>query len=68
MLEAIAMVERLIGRPMTWSYNETNRAGDHIWYVSDIRKFRNHYPEWDLTYTLERMVEEICQEMSERLV
>jgi CDP-paratose 2-epimerase len=66
MLEAIAMVERLIGRPMSWSYNETNRAGDHIWYVSDIRKFRNHYPEWDLTYTLERTVEEICQEMSER--
>lgn len=66
MLEAIAMVERVIGRQMIWSYSETNRAGDHIWYVSDIRKFRNHYPDWDLTYTLERTVEEICQEMSER--
>jgi len=38
MLEAIAIVERLTARPMPWTYSETNRGGDRIWWVSDIRK------------------------------
>jgi CDP-paratose 2-epimerase len=66
MLEAIAIVARLTGRPMTWSYSETNRAGDHIWWVSDIRRFATHYPGWALTYSLERTIEEIHTEMTER--
>ncbi len=67
MLEAIAIVEQLNGRPMQWSYAEANRAGDHIWWVSDIRKFEHHYPGWRLTYTLERLIEEIYREMTDRL-
>src|SRR5690606_27976944 len=46
MLEAIEMCERITGRTMNWSYNETNRAGDHIWWISDVRKFQAHYPGW----------------------
>lgn len=66
MLEAIAMVERLTGRPMQWTYSDTNRAGDHIWWVSDIRRFSTHYPGWALTYSLERTIGEIHDEMAER--
>jgi CDP-paratose 2-epimerase len=66
MLEAIALVERLTGRPMNWTYSAVSRAGDHIWWVSDIRKFASHYPDWRLTYSLERTVEEIYSEMMER--
>jgi CDP-paratose 2-epimerase len=66
MLEAIAIVERLTGRQMQWSYSDTNRAGDHIWWVSDIRRFAGHYPEWALTYSLDRTIEEIHNEMTER--
>jgi CDP-paratose 2-epimerase len=67
MLEAIAIVERLTERPLTWSYSDANRAGDHIWWVSDIRKFAAHYPGWALTYTLERTIAEIHGEMTARL-
>jgi len=67
MLEAIAGVERLTGRPMQWSYTDTNRSGDHIWWVSDIRKFKAHYPGWDLTCTLNGLIEEIYREMIDRL-
>jgi CDP-paratose 2-epimerase len=67
MLEAIEAVERLTGRPLPWSYTETNRSGDHVWWVSDIRKFQDHYPEWKLTYTLNRMLEEIHEEMRDRV-
>ena len=65
-LEAIAIVERLTSRTLQWSYNDVNRAGDHIWWVSDIRKFSSHYPGWSLTYSLERTLEEIHDEMAER--
>jgi CDP-paratose 2-epimerase len=67
MLEAIAAVERLTGRPMRWSYTDTNRSGDHIWWVSDIRRFRQDYPGWNLTYSFDRLVEEIHEEMTDRL-
>jgi CDP-paratose 2-epimerase len=67
MLEAIATTERLTGRALKWSYNESNRSGDHMWWVSDIRKFRSHYPEWDIMYTIDEIIEQIFQEMSERL-
>jgi CDP-paratose 2-epimerase len=67
MLEAIAAVERLTGRPLQWTYSESHRSGDHIWWVSDIRKFQEHYPEWRLTYTFDRLVTEIHDEMTDRL-
>ena len=39
MLEAIALCEELTGRPMNWTYVDDNRIGDHIWWISDVRKF-----------------------------
>ena len=46
MLEAISLCEEISGRKLTWHYEETNRIGDHIWWISDVRKFQSHYPEW----------------------
>jgi CDP-paratose 2-epimerase len=65
-LEAIALAERLTERPMAWTYSDTNRAGDHVWWVSDIRRFSSHYPGWSLTYSLERTMAEIHTEAIER--
>ena len=56
----------LTGRPLTWTYSDTSRAGDHIWWVSDVRKFASHYPGWSLTYSLERTIAEIHGEIVER--
>jgi len=67
MLEAIAICERLTGRPMNWAYCEENRAGDHIWWISDIRRFKSHYPEWDLKYDIEAITTEIFDGLTERL-
>jgi CDP-paratose 2-epimerase len=63
-LEAITICEELTGRPLTWTYNETNRTGDHIWWISDVRKFKSHYPDWKLKYD----IREICQEIYENNV
>lgn len=67
MLEAIAITERLTGRPMTWSYDETNRVGDHIWWISDIRKFMADYPDWSITRGIDQIIAEIHDELTKRL-
>ena len=50
MLEAIQDCEAITGKKLNWSYVETNRIGDHIWWISDVGKFKSHYPDWELTY------------------
>jgi len=59
MLEAIDLCEEISGRKLTWSYEETNRIGDHIWWISDVRKFQQHYPGWKFRYGLREILEEI---------
>jgi CDP-paratose 2-epimerase len=58
-LEAIALCEEISGRKLTWNYEETNRIGDHIWWISDVRKFQSHYPRWKFRYGLREILEEI---------
>src|SRR5881398_3296605 len=66
MLEAIEMCEKISGRKLTWHYEETNRIGDHIWWISDIRKFQKHYPNWKFRYDLPGMVGEIYRAICQR--
>ena len=66
MLEAIDVAERLSGKKLDWTYSDENRIGDHMWYVSDIRRFQNHYPEWKFTHDLDSIMAEIHDKMAER--
>ena len=59
MLEAIDLCEEISGKKLTWNYEESNRIGDHIWWVSDVRKFQQHYPNWKFRYGLREILEEI---------
>jgi len=59
MLEAIDLCEEIAGRKLTHAYSETNRVGDHIWYVSDLSKFKSHYPDWDIVYGVPEILGEI---------
>ena len=65
MLEAIAQCEEISGRKLTWSYEENNRIGDHIWWISDVRKFQSHYPNWKFRYDLHAILEEIHRAVAE---
>jgi CDP-paratose 2-epimerase len=57
-LETIAaLADRGFHLPHT--YEETNRTGDHICYISDLTKLREHFPEWRIRYTLDRIIDEI---------
>jgi CDP-paratose 2-epimerase len=59
MLEAIGMCEEISGTKLDYTYKEDNRTGDHIWYVSDVSKFKNHFPEWKLTKDVKTILTEI---------
>lgn len=59
MLEAIKYCEEITGKKLDWSYVESNRSGDHIWWISDVQKFKTHYPKWNLTYGIEDILKEI---------
>jgi CDP-paratose 2-epimerase len=66
MLEAITLCEQISGNKMSYSYQETNRIGDHIWYVSDVRKFQSHYPAWTWKYDLEQTLQQMHDAMLKR--
>lgn len=68
MAEAIHICEELTGNKMNFSYSEDNRIGDHIWWISDVRKFKNHYPEWDYQYGIKDILSQIRDELNARLV
>ena len=61
MLEAIDICEELTGRKMVWAYADENRIGDHMWWISDVRKFKKHYPDWDYQYGLKDIMKEIYE-------
>jgi CDP-paratose 2-epimerase len=67
MKEAIAMCEIITGKKMNYTLTDDNRIGDHIWYISDLTKFKKHYPSWQHKYTLQDTLGQICEQMSKRV-
>ena len=61
MAEAIEMCEQITGKPMNYEYSETNRVGDHIWWISDVSKFKKHYPEWNWKYNINDILTQIFE-------
>jgi CDP-paratose 2-epimerase len=59
MLEAIERVEQMSGKKLDWKYVDEARKGDHICYISDLRKFQSDYPNWGITRSLDFIFEEI---------
>jgi CDP-paratose 2-epimerase len=66
MLEAIGLCDEITGRPLEWTYSETNRTGDHVWWISDVSKFSGHYPGWRLTHDVPRICREIHEANADR--
>jgi CDP-paratose 2-epimerase len=66
-LEAFKLAEKFSGQAQIYTYVDQNRAGDHICYYSDLRKMRSHYPQWDITKSLEATIGEIVSAWRERL-
>ena len=58
-IEALNYVESLANVKVKRIYYKTNRVGDHIWYISDTKKFRKHYPSWKQRYGTKKIIEQL---------
>jgi CDP-paratose 2-epimerase len=58
-LEAVALCEEITGIRMNSTYSDNNRIGDHIWYISDVSKFKSRYPDWKYKYDLNDILVQI---------
>jgi CDP-paratose 2-epimerase len=65
-LEAIGFSEEIAGEELEWTYEETNRVGDHIWWIGDNGRFESHYPGWKLEYDVRRILTEMHAANRER--
>jgi CDP-paratose 2-epimerase len=59
-LEAIECLLQWQGVKLRWSYSETPRWGDHIWYVTDLARVCRDYPQWEPRKDLRMIFDEIA--------
>jgi len=65
-LEAIQIAQELSGRELTYSLSDQERSGDHIWWISDVRRFQRDYPDWRFEYDLRTIMREIVEAVEDR--
>ena len=58
-IEALDMVENITNIKIKRNIKKQNRIGDHIWYVSSMKKFKKHYPNWKQTYSTTKIINEL---------
>jgi CDP-paratose 2-epimerase len=66
MMEAIRLCEEITGKKMNYSYSQDNRIGDHIWWISDMSRFRRDFPQWTWKYNIKDILVQIYSTMSQR--
>ena len=60
-IEALDIVENLTGLNINKQKIRTPRIGDHIWYISSLKKFKKHYPNWKQKYNTKKIIEELIE-------
>ena len=65
-VEAFKLVEAITGKAQNHSYSDENRIGDHICYISDLSKMRQHYPQWQVSVSLHEIIQQLCASWRQR--
>ena len=68
MLEAIDRLEAIAERKLDWEYVEQNRSGDHICYISNLAKLKQDFPGWDITVSLDDVLQDIVRVLNEKAI
>jgi CDP-paratose 2-epimerase len=58
-LEIIQILRKDHGLDLNYSLSEDNRIGDHICYYSNLEKIKSDLSGWNITRSLEEIVEEV---------
>ena len=65
-LEAIDLIAELSGYEVAYSLSDSARSGDHIWWISDVRRFQQDFPSWSYTYDLRAIMTDLIEAARER--
>jgi CDP-paratose 2-epimerase len=65
-LEAIDLIAELSGYEVAYTLADSARSGDHIWWISDVRRFQLDFPSWEYTHDLRATVTELIEAAQER--
>ena len=60
-IEALNLVEKIARIKIKRKILKQNRIGDHIWYVSNMKKFKSHYPKWKQKYNTKKIIDELIE-------
>ena len=58
-LEAVSIIEDKTKKKIKTNLIKKARVGDHQWYISNLKKFKSHYPEWKQKYNIDKIIEEM---------
>ena len=61
MIEVIKKIENFTGKKANIEYSNKPRIGDHIWYISDVSKFKKCFPKWKYKYNIDDILNDIYQ-------
>ena len=63
-IEALNAIEKISKVKIKRKILTQNRIGDHIWYISDMKKFKKRYPKWKQKYSTLKIIKELINEFS----
>ena len=63
-IEALNLVEKIAKIKIRRKVLKENRIGDHIWYISSMKRFKKRYPKWKQKYSTKKIIEELINEFS----
>jgi len=63
-IEALNYIEKKIGIKIKRIIKKENRVGDHIWYVTSMKKFKKHFPNWIQKYNTEKIIDELINKLN----
>ena len=65
-IEALNFIEKITGTKIKRKIIKQNRIGDHIWYISSMKKFKKKYPKWKQKYSTYKIIKELVQQFSSK--
>ena len=63
-IEALDLVEDLAKIKIKRKIIKSPRVGDHIWYITNLSKFKKHYPNWKQQYNTKKIIKELIENSS----
>ena len=52
-LEAIKKCEAITKKKFDFKYVNTERSGDHKFWITNMKKFKKRYPKWKIKYSID---------------